>query len=202
MPLPATNIAGWQSASRPLPCQVWIADLADYRAGLRGLLDEVELGRRQRYRLSADRRRFTMAAALLRAVAGRQLGLPARQVAIDRGCPDRDRQHGRPRVAATPAGKAAELSGYAEDRLSCGMADLAPPARLYWSTSDPFGGHGGSGNSSRRGGSNWMTLVRIGGESDRHLHTVRLRLVSWTTMVTLPDRRLRSQSRLACARFG
>jgi hypothetical protein len=47
-----------------------------------------------------------------------------------------------------------------------------------------------------------MTLVRIGGESEGDLHTVRPRLVSWTTMVTLPDRRLRGQSRLACVRSG
>jgi 4'-phosphopantetheinyl transferase len=98
MPLPATEIAGRRTVSRVLPCQVWIADLADYRAELRGLLDEAELARRQRYQQSADRRRFTMAAALLRVVAGRQLGRPARQVVIDRACPDCDRQHGKPRL--------------------------------------------------------------------------------------------------------
>ncbi|HEX4728371.1 MAG TPA: hypothetical protein VH298_11285, partial [Jatrophihabitans sp.] len=60
MPLPATNIADRQSAPQALSCQVWIADLADYRSGLRELLDEAELARRQRYQLIADRRRFTM----------------------------------------------------------------------------------------------------------------------------------------------
>jgi 4'-phosphopantetheinyl transferase len=98
MTLSATGIAERRVPSRPLPCQVWIADLAGYRTELRGLLDEVELARRQRYQQSADRRRFTMAAALLRVVAGRQLGQPARQLVIDRGCPDCDRQHGKPRV--------------------------------------------------------------------------------------------------------
>lgn len=98
MPLPATDTAERRATSRVLPCQVWIADLADYRAELRGLLDEVEQTRRQRYQLSADRRRFTMAAALLRVVTGRRLGLPPRRVVIDRGCPDCDRQHGKPRL--------------------------------------------------------------------------------------------------------
>lgn len=98
MPLPATEIAERRAAPRALPCQVWFADLADYRAELRGLLDEVEQVRRQRYQQSVDRRRFTLAAALLRVVAGRQLGLPARRLVIDRGCPDCDRQHGKPRL--------------------------------------------------------------------------------------------------------
>jgi 4'-phosphopantetheinyl transferase len=98
MPLPATGIAERRTVSRALPCQVWIADLADYRTELRGLLDGLELARRQRYQQSADRRRFTMAVALLRVVAGRQLGRPARQLVIDRDCPGCNRQHGKPRL--------------------------------------------------------------------------------------------------------
>ena len=82
----------------PVRCQVWLADLACYRDELARLLDDVERDRLTGYQMAADRQRSTVAAALLRLVAGRRLGVPARELRIDRSCPDCDRQHGKPTV--------------------------------------------------------------------------------------------------------
>ncbi len=91
----ADLIAGDRTPA-PVRCQVWLAGLASYRAAHRSLLDEVELDRLRRYQMAADRARFTVAAALLRLVAGRQLGIGPRQVAVDRSCPRCERAHGKP----------------------------------------------------------------------------------------------------------
>jgi len=88
----------------PVRCQVWLAYLSDYRPAHRALLDEVELDRLRQYPVAADRERFTVAAALLRLVAGRRIGVAARQVAVDRSCPGCGRAHGKPvlRDASAP----------------------------------------------------------------------------------------------------
>jgi 4'-phosphopantetheinyl transferase len=82
----------------PVRCQVWLADLACYREELTTLLDQVERDRLTRYQMASDRQRSTVAAALLRQVAGRRLGVPAGQLRIDRSCPECDQPHGKPTV--------------------------------------------------------------------------------------------------------
>lgn len=79
-----------------LRCQVWLAHVSDCRPAHRSLLDEVELDRLRRYPVAADRARFTVAAALVRIVAGQRLGIPPREVVVDRSCPGCDRAHGKP----------------------------------------------------------------------------------------------------------
>jgi 4'-phosphopantetheinyl transferase len=86
------------TAPGSVPCQVWVADIASYRDDFQALLDDVELGRLQRYPIAADRQRFVIAAALLRLVVGRLLDIPPREVSIDRTCPQCDQQHGKPQV--------------------------------------------------------------------------------------------------------
>jgi 4'-phosphopantetheinyl transferase len=96
---PADSIADSSStATGSVRCQVWIAELASHRDEYRALLDEVELERLRRYPMVADRHRFTVAAALLRTVAGRHLQVPPAELSIDRACPQCDRQHGKPRI--------------------------------------------------------------------------------------------------------
>jgi 4'-phosphopantetheinyl transferase len=60
------------------------------------LLSPVEAERGAQYRRDADRARFTVAAALLRLVAGAHLGVAPGGVQVSRDCPDCDRPHGRP----------------------------------------------------------------------------------------------------------
>jgi 4'-phosphopantetheinyl transferase len=98
----ADLLAGDDSPA-PVRCQVWLAGLASYRSAHQSLLDEVELDRLRRYPMAADRSRFTVAAALLRLVGGRHLGIPPRQVGVDRSCPRCDRAHGKPTLRGPDA---------------------------------------------------------------------------------------------------
>jgi 4'-phosphopantetheinyl transferase len=82
----------------PVRCQVWLADLSCYRDELTTLLDQLERNRLTRYQMASDRQRSTVAAALLRQVAGRRLGVAAGQLRIDRSCPECDQPHGKPTV--------------------------------------------------------------------------------------------------------
>ncbi|MGV9247445.1 4'-phosphopantetheinyl transferase family protein [Streptomyces sp. NPDC003710] len=79
-------------------CRVWWARGGDYRPELDALLGPAEAIRRDRYAREADRRRFTVSAALLRLAAARELGCAAREVPVVRDCPDCAVPHGRPRI--------------------------------------------------------------------------------------------------------
>ena len=86
----------------PGECQVWWArPLTTTRPEtLADLLDPVEITRRNALHRDADRARFTVAAALLRLVAGAHLGVEPRRLVISRACPDCERPHGRPTLPA------------------------------------------------------------------------------------------------------
>lgn len=77
-------------------------------AGLVPLLDAGERGRLEALRRPEDRERFVLAAALARAALASRLGVPARAVALERGCARCGKPHGRPRLASPAA--AVELS--------------------------------------------------------------------------------------------
>jgi len=81
-------------------CQVWWARLSAYAHRHQELLNRIEARRRDRYRLGADRERFTLTVALSRILLGELLLMPADQVEIDRTCSRCGEPHGRPRVKA------------------------------------------------------------------------------------------------------
>lgn len=84
-------------------CEVWVARVPPVTDHLAGVLDDTELARRERFHQATDRDRFTAAAALLRLVAARFVGVPASAVAVDRTCEHCGRPHGRPRIAGSEA---------------------------------------------------------------------------------------------------
>jgi 4'-phosphopantetheinyl transferase len=108
----------------PVRCEVWLAGLAAYRSAQESLLDEVELDRLRRYPMAADRARFTVAAALVRLVAGRRLGVPPHQVDVDRACPQCDRAHGKPTLRA--AGAPHISVSHSAELIALAVTDAAP----------------------------------------------------------------------------
>lgn len=88
-------------------CRVWWARAGDHRPQAEALLGPDEKVRRDRYAGEADRRRFTVSAALLRLAVARELDCAPREVPVLRHCPDCPVPHGRPRIAAGPAGASA-----------------------------------------------------------------------------------------------
>ena len=125
---------------RSAGCRVYVAHRRHLLDWHRSLLDHLETERSQRYRLAADRDRFTLAAALLRVVAGKAFGVVASAVVVDRSCDTCGDPHGRPRlpgtdlqvsishsgdvvvVAVTPAGPV----GVDVEQLGIGHTDLVP----------------------------------------------------------------------------
>lgn len=81
--------------------RVWVATLAQADLEFRAWLDDRELERLTRYQFDADRARFLLGAAMLRAAVGAQLGLRPRDVPVDRACAACGRWHGRPVVPGT-----------------------------------------------------------------------------------------------------
>ncbi|TQS43696.1 4'-phosphopantetheinyl transferase superfamily protein [Cryptosporangium phraense] len=84
----------------PGECQVWWARPLTGAGPDPSVLDPIERGRAEAYRKNEDRARFTVAASLLRLVAGAHLGVEPRALPISRACPDCDRPHGRPTLPA------------------------------------------------------------------------------------------------------
>jgi len=82
-------------------CQVYFARRWNLERRHIAVLDGVETERRARYRFEADRDRFTLAAVLLRAVAGRASGVDPSAVVIDRTCDWCGKPHGRPALPRT-----------------------------------------------------------------------------------------------------
>jgi 4'-phosphopantetheinyl transferase len=81
-------------------CDVWWGEVAAYSPWHDTLLDPTESGRRDRYAFEVDRARFAVAAALLRLVAGRMLGVRPERVSGDGMYAPCDRPHGKPSLGA------------------------------------------------------------------------------------------------------
>jgi 4'-phosphopantetheinyl transferase len=90
-------MADW-GATGARSCEVYVARRRYLHARHSALLDDYETERRARFRMEADRDRFTLAAVLLRAVVGRCTGVDAWSVTVDRTCGRCGRPHGRPRL--------------------------------------------------------------------------------------------------------
>lgn len=80
-------------------CEVYTALLRHLQSHQIAWLDVHEMARRSRFQMKIDRDRFTLAAALLRAVVAGRIGVPPAAVTIDRSCGNCGRPHGRPRLA-------------------------------------------------------------------------------------------------------
>jgi 4'-phosphopantetheinyl transferase len=81
--------------------QVHVATLPDASWGLRAWLDDRELERLAGYQGDADRARFLLGAAMLRAAVGSHLGVQPQDVPVTRRCAGCGRWHGRPAVPGT-----------------------------------------------------------------------------------------------------
>lgn len=92
-------------------CRVYLAHRRHLQDGHRTLLDDLETERCHRYRIAADRDRFTLAAVLLRVVAGRATGLEPSAVVVDRTCESCGDPHGRPRLPGTALAVSISHSG-------------------------------------------------------------------------------------------
>lgn len=82
-------------------CAVFLARLRHLQDHHLALLDQRETERRSRFTTRDDRDRFTLAAVLLRIVAGQATGVAAAAVAVSRRCDRCGRQHGRPQLPGT-----------------------------------------------------------------------------------------------------
>jgi 4'-phosphopantetheinyl transferase len=83
-------------------CQVWWAGLDDVRPEHDSLLADVDLQRRSRLALPADRQRLTAAWAVARVVLGAATGTPPDRLCVDRSCLRCGAQHGKPWLPAAP----------------------------------------------------------------------------------------------------
>ncbi|WP_326566480.1 4'-phosphopantetheinyl transferase superfamily protein [Amycolatopsis rhabdoformis] len=75
----------------------WSEPLAAEDRFLR-LLDELERGRYDAYRLELDKRRFLTGRVLAKTLTAERLGVPVESVVFDATCEDCGKPHGRPRV--------------------------------------------------------------------------------------------------------
>ncbi len=82
----------------PGECQVWFARSDDARAAHDTVLHPSDVARRARLRRSADRRRSTVAAAIVRIVVGAHLGIAPAEVPVDRTCAGCGAAHAKPRL--------------------------------------------------------------------------------------------------------
>ena len=81
-----------------LQVEVWWSSLVAAEHHLLGMLDATERARVASLERPADQGRSMVAAALLRVAVGGRLGVPPREVVIDRTCAECGEPHGRPRV--------------------------------------------------------------------------------------------------------
>lgn len=107
---------------RPGECRVYWARPSDERPWHQRLLSAGERERRESLRRDEDKARQTVAAALLRVVAGRHLGEKPAAVRIDRSCTTCAVPHGRPTL---PAGLEVSVS-HSADRIAVAMGLAGP----------------------------------------------------------------------------
>ena len=81
--------------------RLWVATLSECDITLRRWLDDRELERIERYQGQADKARFLLGAAMVRAAAGLELGIPPQNVRVHRGCTTCGGWHGPPTVQGT-----------------------------------------------------------------------------------------------------
>jgi 4'-phosphopantetheinyl transferase len=98
---------------------VWWAGPSQATGAHLRLLNPAELARREALRQAADRDRFTVAAALLRLVAGRLTGLAPDRVPVERTCDRCGRPHGKPRITGYDVHVSVSHSG---DRVAVATA--------------------------------------------------------------------------------
>lgn len=84
-------------------CDVWWARPAAATDRLLAMLDDVERGRYEGYRMEIDKLRFLTGRALIRTVAARRLDVEPERVVLDSSCYDCGKPHGKPRVVADGA---------------------------------------------------------------------------------------------------
>ncbi|GAA2376254.1 4'-phosphopantetheinyl transferase [Catellatospora methionotrophica] len=106
----------------PGECRIYWADPADEQPWHERLLSEGERARRASLRRAEDRARQTVAAALLRLLAGRHLDERPSAVRVERACTDCAVPHGRPSV---PGGLDVSVS-HSGDRIAV-VLSLAGP---------------------------------------------------------------------------
>jgi 4'-phosphopantetheinyl transferase len=86
-----------------MECDVWWARPAPATDRLLALLNDGERERYGAYRMEIDKLRFLTGRTLIRAIAGRRLGVEPERVVLDASCYDCGKQHGKPRVVADGA---------------------------------------------------------------------------------------------------
>jgi 4'-phosphopantetheinyl transferase len=123
MSLTGSDYASRPECDIPIGCEVWFGDIRTVGTAHLDLLDEVELGRRERYRQPADQDRFALGAALIRLVASARTGVAAGQVRVDRTCPGCAQPHGKPQLPGTGLHVSVSHSG---DLVALALATLAP----------------------------------------------------------------------------
>lgn len=106
----APDVSGYDGPE-PGTVDVWWAALTQLRPTHDLLLSTVERARADAYVHVDDRRRFVLAASVLRLVAGAALDRAPRDVEIDRRCHECGRHHARPRVAGAPWNVSVSHSG-------------------------------------------------------------------------------------------
>ena len=89
-------MAGTNTA--PAAVRIWFATLRQADLRLRGWLDARENERFDSFEGPADRARFLLGAAMLRAAVGQELGVQPKTVTVDRTCGECGRWNGRPSV--------------------------------------------------------------------------------------------------------
>lgn len=107
----APDVSGYDGP-RPGTVDVWWAALEQLRPTHDLLLSGSERSRADAYQRLDDRRRFVLAAAMLRRVAGSALGRAPQDVAIDRRCHECGGHHARPRVEGAPWNVSVSHSGH------------------------------------------------------------------------------------------
>jgi len=104
-------------------CEVHLANLGCLEHRHHALLDAREARRSARFRLDADRDRFTLATVLLRALVAQRANVDFVSATIDRTCEVCGEPHGRPRLAQP--GLEASIS-HAGDVVAVALTDAGP----------------------------------------------------------------------------
>ena len=107
-------------------CDVWWARPAPATERLLAMLDDVERRRYAGYRMEIDKLRFLTGRTLIRAVAGKRLGIEPERVVLDSSCYQCGKPHGKPRVVGSSS-PAPEVSiSHSGSLVALAIVDGAP----------------------------------------------------------------------------